>query len=187
MSRDEPPGPTSFDRLLAWLDPDRDKAAIKLLKIRSTLENIFSRRRCQLIEELADEVISRVTRKLPEVEATYTGDKALYFYGFVEFVYRHHIRTINKSMPSPPPPPDPPDEMKYRCMEECMEKLTPEDRQLLRRYYIGDRKVKIDNRKALADELNITMTTLRTRAHRLKMVVGKCAKECMEKMSEESE
>lgn len=187
MSRDEPPGLTSFDSLLAWLDPDRDKAAIKLLKIRSTLESIFARRRCQPIEELADEVISRVTRKLPEVEATYTGSKALYFYGFVEFVYRYHIRSINKPIPLPPPPPDPPNEMKYRCLDECMGKLTPEERQLLRRYYRDERKVKIDNRKALADELNITMITLRTRAHRLKTIAGKCARECMAKMNEESE
>jgi hypothetical protein len=194
MSRDKPDEPKkkwqldqeSFDRLLAWLDSDRDKAGVEFLKIRLKIENIFARRRCHIPEELADKVIYRVAKKLPEVEASYTGNKALYFYGFVEYVYLEYIRDITKPIPPPPPLPDPPDEIKIYCMEECMKKLTSEERQLLRRYYSYEGKTKIEDRKALADELGITLITLRTRAHRLKTSVGKCAKECVKQMKKKN-
>jgi hypothetical protein len=181
MSRDEPPEPTDFDRLLAWLDPDKDKAAEILLEIQLKLESIFARRReCFHPEELASEVIDRVARKLPEVEATYTGDKRVYFYGFVRYVYQEYIDK-NRPIPPPPPLPDPPDPVKFYCMEECMKKLTPDERQFLQRYYAYEGKRKIEERKALAEELEITLITLRTRAHRLMTSVRKCAKDCVKK------
>jgi dihydroneopterin aldolase len=58
----------TFDALLAWLDSDRDQAAMKYEKIRRALIKIFTGRACVEPEDLADETINRVARKLKEIE-----------------------------------------------------------------------------------------------------------------------
>ena len=50
----------AFDRLLAWLDPDRDRAGERYEEIRRKLIGIFLRRGCSTAEDLTDEAINRV-------------------------------------------------------------------------------------------------------------------------------
>ena len=57
----------AFDGLLAWLDPDRDRAAHKYETVRTRLIKIFSCRGCGVADDLADETINRVTAKLSEI------------------------------------------------------------------------------------------------------------------------
>ena len=66
----------AFDALLDWLDPDREQAGMKYEQIRSRLIKIFTGRGCVDAEELADETINRVTRKLKEIQEEFTGDRA---------------------------------------------------------------------------------------------------------------
>jgi DNA-directed RNA polymerase specialized sigma24 family protein len=198
MSRGEPPDSgkkcqltqENLDRLLAWLDPDRERAGTELDKISAKLTNMFARRpNCQIPDELAHEVICRVAKKLPEVEATYVGEKAVYFYGFVEYVYQEYLRDCkreeeakSKLLRQPPPSPDPSylKERNEQCLKECSKKLKPEEYLLLMRYYKDQGKAKIDSHKALADELGITLNTLRTRVHRLKAIVEDCVRKCVD-------
>jgi len=53
----------AFDRLLQWLDQDRDEAGLKYESIRSKLIRIFKRYGWTTAEDLADESINRVTQK----------------------------------------------------------------------------------------------------------------------------
>ena len=69
----------AFDALLDWLDSDREQAGIKYEQIRSRLIKIFTGRGCIGPEDLADETINRVTRKLKEIQNEFTGDRARYF------------------------------------------------------------------------------------------------------------
>src|ERR687883_865457 len=64
----------SFDRLLAWLDPDREQAGKKYEEVRSRLVRGFSSHGCPVPEDLADEAINRVAKLLPEIEKTYVGE-----------------------------------------------------------------------------------------------------------------
>src|SRR5687768_18014810 len=73
--------PADFDRLLTWLDPDPDRAGQLYESIRWRLIAILASRGCHIPEELADDVIDRVARRVKDIEATYTGDKAIYFLG----------------------------------------------------------------------------------------------------------
>src|SRR5258708_14272607 len=68
-----------FQRLLAWLDDDEDRAAQKYEHIRRTLIKVFVSQRFQMAEDLTDEVIDRVMRKL-DVLAGYKGDPSSYFH-----------------------------------------------------------------------------------------------------------
>jgi len=168
-----------FDALLDWLDSDRDLAARKYELIRSRLIKIFVCRGCSEPEDLADETIDRVARKLHEIEAGFIGDPARYFYGVANKVHLEYLR--KKPAPPAPPPADDSDEVEreYSCLERCMEKLTTDNRALVLQYYQEERQAKIDHRKQLADRLGIALNALRIRACRIRAMLLECVKKCI--------
>ena len=56
--------PDDFEKLLRWLDPDRDKAGEKYEKIRHRLIRIFSARGCWEPEELFDRTTDIIISKI---------------------------------------------------------------------------------------------------------------------------
>jgi len=167
-----------FDRLLAWLDADREQAGRKYEEIRRRLIKIFACRGCGEADLLADETINRVARRLPDFVADYTGDPAPYFCGVAQKVHLEYLRR----KPAPPPPPPPPDEeaeRAYACLETCMGELEPEHRRLVLQYYMEDKQAKINHRKELADALGIAINALRIRAFRIRAALQRCVEDCM--------
>ena len=169
----------SFDALLAWLNPGREEAGRKYEEIRLRLIKIFTCRGCSEPEDLADETINRVSKKLKEIESTYTGDRAPYFCGVANKVHLEYLR--RRPLPTPPVQPgDSEDvEKEYTCLEQCMEKLTPNNRKLVLLYYQGERTAKIVHRKLLADQLGIALNALRIRAHRIRSSLQNCVEKCL--------
>ena len=43
-------------------------------------------------EDLADETINRVAKKLPEIQDTYVGEPARYFHGVARYILREMMR-----------------------------------------------------------------------------------------------
>ena len=131
-------------------------------------------------EELADETINRVIKKMQDLAKSYTGDPALYFYGVARNV---HLEYVKKSpVPIRPPPPDPPEqkEREYVCLERCMNKLTQENRELVLEYYREERRAKIDARRRMAERLGIAVNALRIRAHRIRASLEVCVENCLQ-------
>ena len=60
MNKNWDMSPESFEALLGWLDPDRERAGIKYEQIRSGLISFFTGRGHCEAEDLADETINRV-------------------------------------------------------------------------------------------------------------------------------
>ncbi len=171
----------AFDKMLMWLDDDRDRAGEKYEKIRRRLISIFTYRgNCTTPEELADETINRVMRRIDDIVDTYEGDPALYFYGVANKVYLEFIR--KKPAHNPPPPPDPSDqvEREHACLDRCMAQLPARSRELVLQYYQQDKRAKIDHRKELADKLGIALNALRIRAYRIRATLHECMMECLE-------
>ncbi len=170
----------SFDALLAWLDPSPEEAGRKYEEIRIRLIKFFTCRGCYESEELADETINRVSSKLRKIEATYEGARAPYFYGVANKVHMEYLR--RPRTPLPPPPAD--DcaliEHEFACLEKCIEKLTSENRRVVRQYYKGEKNEKIVQRKKLAQRLGIAVNALRIRAHRLRSKLQECVEFCLE-------
>jgi hypothetical protein len=77
--REEKLLPESIVTLFAWLDPDRERAAIKYHYIRNVLIKHFSERGYDSPVEFADSIISQVTKNIAEVPASYKTDPAPYF------------------------------------------------------------------------------------------------------------
>jgi DNA-directed RNA polymerase specialized sigma24 family protein len=172
----------AFDSLLAWLDPDRDRAAGKYEQIRLRLIKLFTCRGRPDAEDLADETIDRVTLKAPEVSKDYVGDPCLYFYGVAHKVFLESLRKVPARAPAPPPAsaPDEEAEHEYDCLERCIEKLPPAGRELVLDYYRSDRRAKIDHRKELAAGLGIAQNALRIRVHRLRAALQECVRACLD-------
>jgi DNA-directed RNA polymerase specialized sigma24 family protein len=174
--------PEAFERLLFWLSPDRDQAGRKYEEIRRKLIKILACRGCTCSEDLADETINRVTRKVPEIIDNYVGDPSLYFYGVAHKVHLEWLRRNGRAL-VPPPAPDPPEEteQEYECLEHCMERLTSKSRELVLEYHREEKKAKIDGRKKLADRLGIGVNALRIRAHRIRAGLQECVFQCLGK------
>jgi DNA-directed RNA polymerase specialized sigma24 family protein len=169
----------SFDALLAWLDPAREEAGRKYEEIRLRLIKIFVCRGCYEPEDLADETINRVSKKLKEIESTYSGEPARYFYGVANKVQLEYLR--RKPVPILPPPSDASDdiEKEYACLERCIQDLTPNNRMLVLQYYQEEKRAKIDHRRNLADQLGIALNALRIRACRIRASLQECVQSCV--------
>lgn len=179
---------TPFDDLLAWLDPDRDAAALKYETIRAGLIRIFIAKRFSNAEDLADEVITRVTKRLPEIRDNYVGDPARYFHG----VARHIIQEAHR-----------PKEIAMdvtlvtwiqntsvsdveECLMRCLRFLTPEKRELILDYYVYEGHDKVEEHKAMAQELGISKGALRLRAHHVRSKLVECVEECLENLEKQT-
>ena len=180
--------PESFERLLLWLNPDREKAGRKYEEIRRKLITILSSRGCTCPEDLTDETFNRVTRKVPEIIDNYVGDPSLYFYGVAHKVYFEWVRRNGREL-VPPPAPDPPEEteQEHECLERCMDCLTSKCRDLVLEYYQDEKKAKIDRRKELADRLGIAVNALRIRAHRIRTSLQECVFDCLSQKHQHDE
>jgi RNA polymerase sigma factor (sigma-70 family) len=168
------------------LHPDRDHAGRKYEDIRRRLIRIFIHRGCTAAEDLADETIVRVTRKVRDVRAEYNpgDDPALYFYGVARNVYREYLKRRPEPPPPTPPPVPAPDETddvtpQYDCLEKCLKHLTLQNRELILEYYRSEEGPKIESRKKLASRFGLALNALRIRTHRIRVELKECVQDCL--------
>ncbi|HEX6738281.1 MAG TPA: hypothetical protein VF310_08425, partial [Vicinamibacteria bacterium] len=151
---------------------DRERGAREYESIRRMLIHFFDSRRCAFADELADDVIDRVARRLAEGEDV--REPRRFFYGVAVRVWQE---SWPRRTPAPPPRPSLADEPERaeaaevldRCLSACLSHLPPGSRALLLRYYDGDGRRRIDNRAALARELGMAPNALRLRVQRLRV------------------
>src|SRR5580765_7701450 len=174
-------GQEELDRLLAWLDEDREQAGKVYEQIRWRLITIFAARGCSAPEELADETIDRVARRVSDIAHDYVGEKARYFFGVANNVHHEYLKR-----PAPPDPeeviiePDPDREQVHHCLQRCLSTINETDRAMLLRYYSQEKKAKVDLHKTMSAEMAITINTLRLRVLRLKEKLQPCLERCLQ-------
>ena len=162
-------GPTkeAFDKLLRWLDPDREKAGEKYERIRFRLIRILAAKGCYDAEDLTDKTINIVVSKIDWLLENYKGDPTLYFYAVGKKIFLEY----RKKKPVPATPPPDPDSLEIErvcnCLDQCLEELPQHDRQLALRYQQGEKRERSANRKRLADELGISVNALRIRMYHI--------------------
>ncbi len=175
----------AFDRLLGWLHKDREQAGRLYEQIRVKLIKGFKSHDCPVAEELADETINRVAKRLPEIIDTYVGDPARYFFGVAYKVLLEYVRGGPALVELPPDnllveeqPED--TETIYDCLEKCLQHLPTHNRDLILQFYQGEKSVKIELRKELARRMGTKLANLRLQAHRIRAALKKCIQNCME-------
>lgn len=170
----------SFDDLLGWLSPDRDKAAQRYEEIRRRLIKIFAHRGCWEAEDLADETLRRVELKVSEIATNWINDPALYFYAVARNVRREYVRRKPAPESLPPAPDGEQAEREDRCLEHCMDRLlTRDERSLVLEYHKGEGRTKIDNRRELGRKFGLGENALRIRIHRLLKRLRPCVVDCL--------
>lgn len=168
----------SFDSLLRWLDPDRERAGERYEGIRVSLIKFFAYRGADSPEELADETINRVASKLPSIVESYEGEPAYYFYAVAKRIFLEYSRRPSElALPLTPflAQQDEEHEDIHNCLDQCLQQLPPNQRELLLNYYNRP-----PNRKEISEKLGIEYNALRVRIHRLRHHLVKCIERCLE-------
>jgi len=168
-----------FDELLSWLNSDREQAGREYEDIRHRLIKLFTCRRCLEPEDLADETINRVANKLLEIKEKFEGPPAPYFYAVAGKVHLEYLR--RKPLLPPPPPMQDSEELEreYDCLDQCMQKQTLANRELVLEYYRGEKKAKIEHRRGLEEQYGIALNALRIRVHRIRATLQECVESCI--------
>ncbi len=184
--------PEGFDALLTQLNPDRDRAGEIYETIRRKLVRLFEWRGCGSPEDLTDETINRVARRLAEGVELRSPDPYGYFCGVAHLVYKEVMRraareqrVIAEGGGWPPASFEDGGESSDRrldCLRRCLGQLTPDQRDLVLRYHQsknepGENNIRI--RQKLADEAGIPMNALRIRVHRLRKKLETCVHACL--------
>lgn len=182
---------TSFEKILALLDNDRERAGTKYVELRERLVKFFEWRDCETAEELTDVVFDRVARKISEGEEI--QNLGSYAAGVARLVAMEHLRKRERTVQIVEENPqinsltanefesDENDNQRVECFERCLTELTNEQQKLLIAYHDTDERTMIPTRKRLADQLNISLNTLRIRVCRLKAKLEDCVLRCCKK------
>lgn len=177
----------SFDALLAQLDPDREKAGERYETIRRKLVRLFEWRGCDASEDLADETINRVARRMAEGVELRSSDPYGYFCGVAHLLYKEVLRRSSREhralesgevpLPVVLPEEEEPTDHRLECLRRCLERLPQDQRDLVLRYHQGENNIR--NRQTLSQELGIPMNALRIRVHRARRKLEDCVHECL--------
>lgn len=171
---------SAFDQLLAALHADRDQAGQAYEDLRRRLLKFFAWEGCLHPEEWADEVLSRVARRIASGEAIVSV--TAYTSGVARLALKEARRQEQRSQPLEGQfavaPVEPPDARLAGCLARCLDELPAASRALIVDYYQGDAGGRIRQRQAMAARLGISLNSLRNRALRLRDRLEKCLEEC---------
>ena len=187
MSRELAISTEALEEILAWLNSDRGTAVNMYVQLRHDLEHLFSLRGCADPEELTDEVLDRVARKVHEVRPTFKGDARHYFHAVAKNVAKEDFKARKRRVSLEDVEPLQPEinetdeevaEME-ECLQQCLQNLSKEKRELILAYYAREKQAKIDYRNELARQLGISVETLRVRVYRMRVQIGECINDCL--------
>jgi DNA-directed RNA polymerase specialized sigma24 family protein len=186
----------SLRALLAFLDPDPDRAPIQYEKVREKLIRFFEWKGCMPGDEFADETIDRVARRLESGLESTPENPYLFFHGVALNVIRerwrkapHDPRPLELLHPSENPAVEPAglgdsaaaSERRLECLQSCLDTLPPASRAMLTEYHLGGSGVHIGRRKTLAARLKMPQSALRLRIYRIRRHLERCLAQCMER------
>jgi hypothetical protein len=176
--------------LLAWLDEGGDSDGQAYLQMRRRLVLYFQRKRCLTPDDLADETLNRVTRRLEEEGSITDATPARYCYIVAKFVLLEHLRDPEVRRmrdvdvgeqardAGAAPGETAHDEPLLECLDRCLSALERDDRTLILEYYRDEQRARIERRRDLAASLGLTSNALAIRACRLRDKLERCVRAC---------
>jgi restriction system protein len=178
--------PDNFERLLNWLHPNRDEAGQEYQRIRALLIRKFQAKDSPIPDRLADLTMDRAAEKLTtEKMENWIGPKERYFLRVAHYILLEDSgRTYRETQM--------PDglvawtayeeedlELKFHCLGKCLDELTPVKRELIVKYFRGEKGGRVKNRMELARDLNVTSSALRIRAAHIMLELKPCIEKCL--------
>ena len=182
--------PEAFERLLSGLDQDSAKAAEIYLQLRRNMVRFFEGRGFYAADDHADEVFNRIARKLEDGEKI--ENVGQYVYGVSRFLVlelhkarEKEARFLDRQPVSTFPQIERDEEEEkargLRCLNRCLAELPDDGRDLVVKYFQGEKRTKIEIRQKLADNLGIPQNALRNRVTRLRAKLEDCVSNCLRK------
>ena len=182
----------AFRRFLDWLDEGVDSGGRRYIEMRRRLVQYFARKNCPAPDELAAETLHRVSRRLGEAGEIRDASPAHYCYIVAKFVFLEYLRSPGRGQVSLETVPDLRDAaasttaaaaleeqgIRLNCLENCLQKLPSDHRDLILEYYRDERRLKIDGRHRMAARLGVSVNALRIRACRIREKVEQCVHTC---------
>ncbi|HEX8289416.1 MAG TPA: hypothetical protein VF556_15550 [Pyrinomonadaceae bacterium] len=174
---------SSFDQFLANLDTDENRAGQKYEALRKRLVKFFEWRACSSAEDLADETIDRVVRKIDLGEKI--EDYVSYSYRVAKFLYLENLKKQAKQqivvteMPFKTEYNPDEDNPQLNCLETCLAGLSENNRTMILQYYRDDKQAKIDYRKKLAETFGLSPNALRIKTARVRAKLEECVFKCL--------
>ena len=187
-----------FRQFLSWLDNGIESKGERYVEMRRRLVRYFDYRNCPSPDDLADETLNRVARKLEEKGEIVGATPGHYCYIVARLVFLESYRSKERHTSNVDdserfdgltarlaahPEPDLETAAKERlfaCLERCLSRLRMQDRDLILDYYRGERCMKIEHRSQMASQLGLTMNALSIRACRIRTKLEGCVKACSE-------
>jgi DNA-directed RNA polymerase specialized sigma24 family protein len=181
----------AFQRLLDWFDAGKNSQGQRYLEIRGRLVSFFDRKNSLNPDDLADETLNRVSRRLTEEKIeSETPEKFCYItakFVFLESLRANHNRNIpideitENTLVTKDLDDKLAKEKMLDCLEHCTENLDYANREIIVGYYYGEERIKIANRKNLATKLGFSINALSIRACRIREKLHICVVKCAEK------
>jgi DNA-directed RNA polymerase specialized sigma24 family protein len=175
--------PEAFGKFLQWLSHDNEQAVKEYLAIRRRLVRYFIHNGCTEADELFDATVDVVAGKIDSC-----GDvvsQLAYCYGVARNVLREWWRK-QKTVPATrefvsPEPNDPgAHEQELQCLEHCVGRLAPEEREIVTQYHASKGRTRIEARKALATGTR-SANAVRVRVCRIRKDLRLCVVDCLER------
>lgn len=188
LKRDWPLDQRALRRLLHWLDEGVDSKGERYLEIRRRLVSYFVRKKCLHADELADETLTRIARRLEEEGGITDSPPARYCYIVARFVFLEYQRAERRHIGlddlghevwvDPEPVEFERNRKVMDCLDRCLGKLNSEHRELILEYYCGERHDKIEVRRRMAVRLGLTANAVTIRACRIRSQLQECLESC---------
>lgn len=182
---------SDFERLLERLDPERNRAGEKYEDLRWILIQFFDWNSFVHAEDLADETLNRVARKLAEKEIL---DVGAYAWAVAKNI-RHEVQNKTRRLVAISELPDSGTSLAHdadtereiqdlidkqrqlECMERCLQRLPKEERELFLAYHNPQGNPSLA-RQRLAADCALTIGALRIKMIRLREKLQKCTERC---------
>ena len=177
--------PAAFQRLLVWLDEGTESGGERYVELRRRLVGYFARKRCLAADDLADETLNRVARRLEE-EGSIPDPPARYCYIVARFVFLESLRSppmvaAPVDIPAAQADTAPAGAAALDCLDGCLAELRRGDRELILAYYVGDPHMKAEQRRRLGARLGLTPNALTIRASRIRARLEACVSACLKR------
>jgi len=183
--RHKPPPATEedFSSFLAWLHPDPEIAATLYLELHEKLHFFFAARRCLHSDELADRTIDRCIQKLREDE-TLAGKNAVWYAKSVAIFIEKEYWAAPRFQPLDFEPVCAASEGEKQgvlgeCLQQCLNRLPPEERNLILDYYEHEKSDKIQDRRGAANLLDKSPGALRIKMFRIRRKLAAWVEGCL--------
>jgi DNA-directed RNA polymerase specialized sigma24 family protein len=169
-----------FDSFLGWLNPDRELAGSKYKTIHAGLVRIFACKGLNDAEDLADETINRVIRRLPQIQENYRGEPVYYFYGVARNIILECKRRKELAIGEVDVQVDPGFGVRdeHNCLGHCLGCLSDSKRNLILDYYLYEGHRKVEHHKHMAGQLQITLGAIRSRVFQIRLQLQSCMRQC---------